>query len=190
MEIEYDYLIVGAGFYGSICAHELSKFGYKVLVIDNRNHIGGNCYDYTDEETKILMCKYGAHNFRSNDLRSVQNADDLIAGASERVHLLQLLARRLELVVRGISSTGKQPHLHAPFRYLQMLRFEKGQQLRLVQDDLVVQRILAVFRLEVHFVHFAHQVLLETLFSIQKVRLRSSEPQRMHFKHSVACDEE
>jgi UDP-galactopyranose mutase len=40
----YDYLIVGSGFFGSICAYELNKRGYKVCVIDNRNHIGGNCH--------------------------------------------------------------------------------------------------------------------------------------------------
>ena len=40
----YDYLIVGAGLFGSIVAYELNKAGFKVLVIDKRNHIGGNCY--------------------------------------------------------------------------------------------------------------------------------------------------
>ena len=37
----YDYLIVGSGLYGSICAYELTKKGYEVLVIEKRNHIGG-----------------------------------------------------------------------------------------------------------------------------------------------------
>ena len=40
----YDYLIVGSGLYGSICAYELKKKGYKVLVLEKRNHIGGNIY--------------------------------------------------------------------------------------------------------------------------------------------------
>jgi UDP-galactopyranose mutase len=40
----YDYLIVGAGLYGAVCAYELSKKGYKCLVIDKRNHIAGNIY--------------------------------------------------------------------------------------------------------------------------------------------------
>jgi UDP-galactopyranose mutase len=42
--MKYDYLIVGAGFFGSICAYELKKKGYSILVIDKRDHIGGNCY--------------------------------------------------------------------------------------------------------------------------------------------------
>jgi len=40
----YDYLIVGAGLYGAIFAREATNNGYKVLVIDKRNHIGGNIY--------------------------------------------------------------------------------------------------------------------------------------------------
>lgn len=62
---EYDYLIVGAGFYGSICAHELSKFGFKVLVIDNRNHIGGNCY--TENRNGVNIQIYGAHIFHTSN---------------------------------------------------------------------------------------------------------------------------
>lgn len=42
----YDYLIVGAGFSGSVLAERLQSIGKKVLVIDRRKHIGGNCYDY------------------------------------------------------------------------------------------------------------------------------------------------
>ena len=37
------------------------------MIIDKRNHIGGNCYDYIDKDTGILVCKYGAHIYRSND---------------------------------------------------------------------------------------------------------------------------
>ena len=62
----YDYLIVGAGFYGSICAHELTKQGHKVCVIDSRNHIGGNCH--TENKDGINIHTYGPHIFHtSND---------------------------------------------------------------------------------------------------------------------------
>ena len=50
--IQYDYLVVGSGFYGSICAYELTKLGYKCLVIDKRDHIGGNCY--TENKDNII----------------------------------------------------------------------------------------------------------------------------------------
>ena len=42
--MKYDYLIVGAGLFGSIFAHEAKKAGKKVVVIDRRNHVGGNIY--------------------------------------------------------------------------------------------------------------------------------------------------
>ena len=61
----YDYLIVGTGLYGSICAYELSKMGYKVLVIDKREHIGGNIY--TENIEGINVHKYGAHIFHTSN---------------------------------------------------------------------------------------------------------------------------
>ena len=61
----YDYLIVGAGFYGAVCAHELNKAGKKVLVVDKRSHIGGNTY--TERTDGINVHKYGAHIFHTND---------------------------------------------------------------------------------------------------------------------------
>ena len=54
----YDYLIVGAGVFGSVCAYELNKSGKKCLVIDKRSVIGGNCY--TENVDGIHVHKYGA----------------------------------------------------------------------------------------------------------------------------------
>ncbi len=61
----YDYLIVGSGFYGAICAYELTKKGHKVCVIENRPHIGGNCY--TSNRSGIQVHDYGAHIFHTSD---------------------------------------------------------------------------------------------------------------------------
>jgi UDP-galactopyranose mutase len=61
----YDYLIVGAGLFGAVCAHELTKRGKKCLVIDRRPHIGGNCY--CESTHGINVHKYGAHIFHTNN---------------------------------------------------------------------------------------------------------------------------
>jgi len=60
----YDYLIVGAGLYGAVCARILTDNGYRCLVVERRNHIGGNCY--TEHRDGITVHKYGAHIFHTN----------------------------------------------------------------------------------------------------------------------------
>jgi len=62
----YDYLIVGSGLYGAVFAHEMTKIGKKCLVIEKREHIGGNCY--TEKKDNINIHVYGAHIFHTNDL--------------------------------------------------------------------------------------------------------------------------
>ncbi len=62
---KYDYLIVGAGPFGSTCAFELTKAGKKCLVIDKRPHLAGNTY--TENKEGINIHKYGAHIFHTSD---------------------------------------------------------------------------------------------------------------------------
>jgi UDP-galactopyranose mutase len=61
----YDYLIVGAGLYGAVFAHEMKRQGRQVLVIDRRAHIAGNIY--TEQVLDIQVHKYGAHIFHTSD---------------------------------------------------------------------------------------------------------------------------
>lgn len=63
--MKYDYLVVGAGLYGAVFAHEAAGKGKKVLVIDRRLNIAGNVY--TEDIEKIHVHKYGAHIFHTND---------------------------------------------------------------------------------------------------------------------------
>ncbi len=65
MNKKYDYLVVGAGLYGAVFAHEAKKAGKSVLVIDKRPNIAGNVY--TEEVEKIHVHKYGAHIFHTNN---------------------------------------------------------------------------------------------------------------------------
>jgi len=62
----YDYLVVGCGFSGATLAEKIAQqLDAKVLVVDRRDHIGGNSYDYRDENG-IFVGKYGAHIFHTN----------------------------------------------------------------------------------------------------------------------------
>ncbi len=62
---KYDYLVVGAGLFGAVFAHEMKKKGKTCLVIDKRNHIGGNIY--TENVEGIHVHKYGAHIFHTSN---------------------------------------------------------------------------------------------------------------------------
>jgi len=65
----FDYLIIGAGFAGSVLAERLaSQVDASVLIVDKRNHIGGNAYDHYDK-SGILVHKYGPHIFHTNSER-------------------------------------------------------------------------------------------------------------------------
>lgn len=62
-----DFLIVGAGLFGCVCAHELKRRGYNALVIEKRPYVGGNCHDSVDETTGIRYHTHGPHIFHCND---------------------------------------------------------------------------------------------------------------------------
>ncbi len=65
--MKYDYLVVGAGLFGAVFARQATDAGKRVLVIDKRDHIGGNIY--TEQIEGIAVHKYGAHIFHTNDKR-------------------------------------------------------------------------------------------------------------------------
>ena len=63
--MQYDLLVVGAGLFGAVFAHEAHEQGLKVLVIDRRSHVGGNIY--TEDVGGIAVHRYGAHIFHTDD---------------------------------------------------------------------------------------------------------------------------
>ncbi|MEJ7783512.1 MAG: UDP-galactopyranose mutase [Solirubrobacteraceae bacterium] len=72
MSQNYDTLVVGAGYAGSILAERLAtECGHRVLVIDRRDHVAGNAYDYRDEHG-VLVHKYGPHIFHTNAEKVVE----------------------------------------------------------------------------------------------------------------------
>ena len=65
---DYDVIIIGCGLSGAVIAERfVTILDKKILIIDKREHIGGNCYDYIDDDTGIICNKYGPHFFHTND---------------------------------------------------------------------------------------------------------------------------
>ncbi|HGF7147567.1 TPA: UDP-galactopyranose mutase [Vibrio cholerae] len=61
------FAIVGAGFTGAVLAHELAKFGHTIEVFESRSHVAGNCYSERDEQTGVMLHKYGPHIFHTDN---------------------------------------------------------------------------------------------------------------------------
>src|ERR1700676_3834472 len=69
---KFDFLIVGAGFAGSVLAERIAtQLGQTCLMVEKRNHIGGNAYDHSDA-AGVLVHDYGPHYFRTNSQRIVE----------------------------------------------------------------------------------------------------------------------
>lgn len=66
MMTQADIVVIGAGISGATLAERYAAHGYQVLVLEKRDHVGGNCYDYYNE-AGILVAKYGPHIFHTND---------------------------------------------------------------------------------------------------------------------------
>lgn len=62
-----DFVIVGSGLFGAVCAERLAASGKKVVILEKRNHIGGNCWSEPDSETGIEVHKYGSHIFHTSN---------------------------------------------------------------------------------------------------------------------------
>lgn len=83
---KYDYIIVGSGLFGSICARELTDLGYKCLVIEKREHIGGNCYTKKIEGIDVHI--YGAHIFHTSNKETWDYVNRFVEFNNYRHHVI------------------------------------------------------------------------------------------------------
>ena len=65
MSTKENILIVGAGLSGAVIGRELAQEGYRVDILDSRDHIGGNCHTVRDEATGVMVHVYGPHIFHT-----------------------------------------------------------------------------------------------------------------------------
>ena len=86
----YDYLIVGAGYAGSVLAERLARdAGKKVLLVDRRPHVAGNAYDHPDA-AGVLVHKYGPHIFHTNSREIFQWVHSLRNGGVPNIAFARL----------------------------------------------------------------------------------------------------
>jgi UDP-galactopyranose mutase len=83
---KYDYLIVGSGLFGSICARELTDLGLKCLVVEKREHIGGNCYTKKIEGIDVHV--YGAHIFHTSNKETWDYVNRFVEFNNYRHHVI------------------------------------------------------------------------------------------------------
>jgi UDP-galactopyranose mutase len=139
----YDFLIVGAGYAGSVCAEQLArKFGKKVLLCDRRNHIGGNAFDHYNEHG-ILVHKYGPHIFHTNSADVFQYLSRFTEWRDFEHKVLAQVDGKLVPVPINLDTVNKLYGLDLTSDQLEKWfeeRAEKKDQIR-TSEDVVVSRV-------------------------------------------------
>lgn len=139
----YDYLIVGAGFAGSVVAERLaSQANKKILLIDKRNHIGGNTYDHYDEHG-ILIHRYGPHIFHTN---SKQVFDYLSQFTKWRWYEHEVLARvdgQFVPIPINLNTINKLYGLKLNSDEMEAFLASKAEKLKVIKtsEDVVVSKV-------------------------------------------------
>src|SRR5215218_2520358 len=139
----FDYLIVGAGFAGSVLAERLAtQENKKVLIIDRRNHIGGNAYDHYNEEG-ILVHKYGPHIFHTNSADVFQYLSQFTKWRNYEHRVLAQVDGRLVPIPINLDTVNRLYDLNLTEDQLEdffSARAEKKDQVR-TSEDVVVARV-------------------------------------------------
>jgi UDP-galactopyranose mutase len=139
----FDYLVVGAGFAGSVIAERLArKYNKRVLICDRRNHIGGNAYDHYNE-AGILVHKYGPHIFHTNSADVFQYLSQFTKWRNYEHRVLAQVDGRLVPIPINLDTVNKLYDLSLTEDQLEEFfsaRAEKKEQVR-TSEDAVVARV-------------------------------------------------
>lgn len=139
----FDYLVVGAGFAGSVIAERLArKFNKRVLICDRRNHIGGNAYDHYNEDG-ILVHKYGPHIFHTNSADVFHYLSQFTKWRDYEHRVLARVDGKLVPIPINLDTVNKLYDLNLTEDQLEdffAARAEKKDQIR-TSEDVVVARV-------------------------------------------------
>ncbi|MGI8741434.1 MAG: UDP-galactopyranose mutase [Bryobacteraceae bacterium] len=139
----FDYLIVGAGFAGSVIAEQMARsFGKKVLLVDRRPHIGGNAYDHRNEHG-ILIHKYGPHIFHTNSREVFEYLSRFTAWRPYEHRVLATVDDKLVPIPINLDTVNRLYGLNLDASELEEFfaaRAEKKSAIR-TSEDVVVSRV-------------------------------------------------
>jgi UDP-galactopyranose mutase len=139
----FDYLIVGAGFAGSVLAERLASVAKKkVLIIDQRNHIAGNAYDYYNE-AGLLIHKYGPHIFHTNSKTIIDYLGQFTQWRPYQHHVLASVDGQLVPIPINLNTINQLYGLNLSSHELQKFfdgRSEKPDTI-LTSEDVVVSKV-------------------------------------------------
>jgi len=139
----YDYLVVGAGFAGSVLAERLASVADKrILLIDKRDHIGGNTYDYLDH-AGILVHRYGPHIFHTNSAEVMEYLSQFTEWRNYEHRVLASVDGQLLPIPINLDTVNRLYHLSLDAAGMQAFleaRVEKPALIR-TSEDIVVSRV-------------------------------------------------
>jgi UDP-galactopyranose mutase len=120
---KYDFLIVGSGLFGSVCARELTDLGFTCLVIEKRNHIGGNCY--TEKKENITVHTYGPHIFHTSNEKVWNYVNKFIKFNNYRHHAIANFKNELYSLPFNMFTFTKLFGVNTPIEVSERIESEK-----------------------------------------------------------------
>jgi UDP-galactopyranose mutase len=139
----FDYLVVGAGFAGSVAAERMArKFGKRVMIVDKRPHIGGNAYDCPDD-SGVLIHRYGPHIFHTNSDEVVEYLSRFTDWRPYEHRVLASVDGKLVPVPINLDTVNRLYGLHLTSQQLERYFFSVAEHRDsiLTSEDVVVSRV-------------------------------------------------